>query len=97
MDNLYKEMVKGLFKQIFDALNKFLLFVDIVLIVISFFVKNFYIDLVKYLLLVVIIFRMFSKDRGKRSKENKAFLAIVNFFLKPFVGIKRNFKERKFN
>lgn len=89
------ELVKQSIKSLIDDLNRFLIFIFIVLFILSFFIKFFYLDLIKYLILIIIIFRLFSKNKNKRYKENKKFIQIKTFVLKPYNTLKRNFKDRK--
>ena len=53
------------------------------------------IDLFKFIFLGLIIFRITSKNKIQRQKENKIYLKIVNTLTKPFKNIVRNFKDRK--
>ena len=46
-------------------------------------------------ILGIIIFRIVSKNKIQRSKENKLYLKIINTITKPFKNIIRNFKDRK--
>ena len=77
-----------------DNLSKFLFSLYIIIFVIGLFYKNFILDTIGLLLLFIVIFRFFSKNIYKRTKENQIYLKIKNKTLKPFKNIKRNFKER---
>lgn len=77
-----------------DNLSKFLFCIYIIIFIIGLFFKNFILDMIGLLLLFIVIFRFFSKNIYKRSKENQIYLKIKNKTLKPFKNIKRNFNER---
>lgn len=61
-----------------DSLNKFLLLVFIVVSVVYMFTKNIYINAISIVLLVVLYYRIFSKNTNKRYDENRRFLNVVN-------------------
>ncbi len=86
---------KTLFNYLVDSLNKFLLVLLIIIVILSIFISNFFIDLSKFIIIGIIIFRMVSKNKIQRNKENKMFLKIKSTILKPFNSIIRNFKDRK--
>lgn len=85
---------KTLFNYLVDSLNKFLLILLIVITLLSMFISDFFIDLSKFIILGIIIFRIVSKNKLQRSKENKMFLKIKSTLLKPFNNIIRNFKDK---
>lgn len=86
-----KDIIKSAIKNMVDNLNRFILVLFVILFVISLFVRNFYIDIIKILLLIIFIFRLVSKDKSKRYKENKMYLKIKNKILHPFSkGSKRD-------
>lgn len=87
--------LKSILKTLIDELNRFLIIIDIILIIVSIFIKTFLLDLSKFIILGIIIFRISSKNKIQRSKENKLYLKIVNTLTKPFQNIKRNYKDRK--
>lgn len=78
-----------------DELSKLLFCIYIIIFIIGLFFKNFILDMIGLLLLILVIFRFFSKNIYKRTKENQKYLKIKTKTLKPFKNIKRNFKERK--
>ncbi len=86
---------KSIINQLVDSLNRFLLVVLLILIVLTFFIRTFILDILKFILLGIIIFRLVSKNKYKRSKENQTYLKIKKTILKPFNNIVRNFKDRK--
>lgn len=87
--------LKSILKTLIDELNRFLIIIDIILIIVSIFIKTFLLDLSKFIILGIIIFRISSKNKIQRSKENKIYLKIINTLTKPFQNIIRNFKDRK--
>lgn len=87
--------LKSILGNLVDELNRFLIIIDLILIIISLFIKSFPLDLLKFLFLFLVIFRLTSKNKVQRSKENKTYLKIVKTLTKPFTNIIRNFKDRK--
>ena len=87
--------LKSILYSLIDELNRFLIIIDIILIIVSIFIKAFLLDLFKFIFLGLIIFRIASKNKIQRQKENKIYLKIVNTLTKPFKNIVRNFKDRK--
>ena len=94
-NNFKTPSLKSIIWNLIDELNRFLIVLDIVLIIISIFIKTFFLDLFKFIFLGIIIFRITSKNKLQRQKENKIYLKTVNLFTKPFKNIVRNFKDRK--
>ena len=87
--------IKTLLLNLIDELNRFLLIMWLITFIISFFVKSFFTDLLPILFLVLVIFRLASKNKTRRYKENKTFLKIIKIITRPFTNIIRNFKDRK--
>ena len=86
---------KSILNNLVDDLNKFLLIIDIILIIVSFFIKTFILDLIKFIILGIVIFRLVSKNKQQRAKENKIYQKIIKTITKQFTKIIRNFKDRK--
>jgi hypothetical protein len=86
---------KEIIKQLIDSLNRFLIIILIILIIITLFIRTFILDLLKFIILGIIIFRITSKNKYQRSKENKSFIKIKNSIINPFTNINRNLKDRK--
>lgn len=86
---------KEIINQLIDALNKFLLIILLVLVILTIFVRSFILDILKFLILGIIIFRLTSKNKYKRNNENNKFLKITKTLTKPFSSIVRNYKNRK--
>ena len=94
-NNFKMPSLKSIIWSLIDELNRFLIIIDIILIIVSIFIKAFLLDLFKFIFLGLIIFRIASKNKIQRQKENKIYLKIVNTLTKPFKNIVRNFKDRK--
>lgn len=94
-NNFKMPSLKSIIWNFIDELNRFLIIIDIILIIVSIFIKAFLLDLFKFIFLGLIIFRIASKNKIQRQKENKIYLKIVNTLTKPFKNIVRNFKDRK--
>lgn len=90
-----KDFIKSILKNLIDELNKFLIIILFLLIILTIFVRNFYLDMIKIIILIIIIFRIASKNKTKRYQENKKFLRMKESLMKPFSNIIRNFKDRK--
>lgn len=77
-----------------DQLNRFLMILVIICFVLSLFgVRFFY--LIGIALLIYAYFRMFSKNRYKRSAENSAYLRLEYKFRQKTEVLKRDMKQRK--
>lgn len=86
---------KSIINSLIDSLNRFLIIVLLILIILTIFIRTFVLDILKFLILIIIIFRIASKNKYQRNKENQQFIKIKNKLLKPFNNIIRNFKDRK--
>ena len=85
---------KSILANLVDELNRFLLIILLILIIITIFIRTFILDLLKFIILGIIIFRLVSKNKYNRDNENKKYLSIKKSLLKPFNNIIRNFKDR---
>lgn len=92
MDFNYKDLFKKAFKSTFDDLNILITILLIISLVVSFFIKNFIIDLIPFILFALVLYRLLSKNKAQRRKENDIYLKIKNFFVKPF----KTFKEKDY-
>ena len=77
-----------------DELYKLCLYIYILLLIISIFIKSKILTIIELLLLIIIIYRSMSRDIAKRRTENKIYLKIKKNLLKPFNNIKRNIKDK---
>lgn len=89
-----KEMIKQQLKNLIDELNRLLILLFIISVIISIFIKTFIADIIPFILLVLIIFRLTSKNKPARYNENKKFLKIVKTLTKPFDVIIKNKKDK---
>jgi predicted RNA-binding Zn-ribbon protein involved in translation (DUF1610 family) len=92
---MFKEYYKAALRHLIDNLNRFLLVIFLILFIISLFIKNFFLDLTKVLLLVIIILRIFDKNTNRREKQNKIYLKYRNFLIKPFDVLIKNIKDKE--
>lgn len=77
-----------------DQLNRFLMILVIICFVLSLFgARLFY--LIGIALLIYAYFRMFSKNRYKRSAENSAYLRLEYKFRQKAAVLKRDMNQRK--
>lgn len=60
-----------------DNLNNLIFGISIVLYIINiFFIKNFFVGFISQLLLLVVLFRMFSRNWYKRQQENNKYIVM---------------------
>lgn len=78
-----------------DELYYFNIYLYVLLVLVDFLFKIPYFFFVELFVFVFTFFRVFSKNKKRRKKENQIYLKIRNFLLKPFQNIKRNWKDRK--
>ncbi len=92
-----KDFIKEALKRLYDELNRFLTVILFILIIIALFIHNFFLDLSKFILLGIILFRLFSKDKLKRNKENEKFLKFIKIitFQSSKTSHKANYDEKK--
>ncbi len=89
-----KTILKESLKNFVDSLNKFIFILCLIFLGISFFVKNFYIDLIKVLLFIIFLFRLFSKNKAQRQKENAFYQNIKQTLSKPFTVMIKNKQDK---
>lgn len=75
-----------------DQLGFFLM----VLIIPFALIKNPVCTAIGWILMVLVIFRLLSKNLNQRRKENIAFMKVWNAVKKPFHQAKARYNERKF-
>lgn len=78
-----------------DNLNLFLLILWFVLELVWMFSRFWVIGVVSVLVIVLLIYRSFSKNIQKRMYENRKFMSIVNFIKKKFNLIRRMWTDRE--
>lgn len=80
-----------------DELYKFLLYLYFGLFLINIFLKNFILDLIELLIILIMFSRVFSKNIVKRKNENKKYLKILNNFKKKYLNIKKYYQNREYH
>lgn len=78
-----------------DALNKFIFFLNIVAFIVYLFIQHESILIIQGVLLIIYIFRTFSKQLYLRQKENQIFLNIVTAIKRPFLRLYNRIRDRK--
>jgi DNA-directed RNA polymerase subunit RPC12/RpoP len=79
----------------FDPLNTVLLVVSMVITLITSLFSLYYIGMLSWVLLLLVIFRAFSKNLSKRREENHKFLRIAGKAKKWLSSGKQRAAERK--
>lgn len=92
-----KKILDGLFygRNGVDELGLLTIWIYIIISVINLFTNSFIGDLSALVLIILILFRMFSKNVTARKKENNVLRKILNVITKPFENIKRNIKDKE--
>ena len=78
-----------------DSLSRFLSVVLIVVILIGMFVRLPLLELITFALLIVLYWRMFSRNISKRYAENQKFLQLRDRFLGNFSNFGSNMSQLK--
>ena len=91
---MFKEYYKAALRHLIDNLNRLLIVIFLILFIISLFVKNFFLDLTKILILIIVIVRIFDPKKERRDKQNKIYLKYRNMLLKPFDVLIKNIKDK---
>ncbi len=90
----FKDLLKEALARAIDSLNRFLLVLLLISFIVSLFIDTLIIDLIPLLIVVIFAYRLISKDKYKRDKENKKYLKIKKTILKPFNVMLKNIKDR---
>ncbi|SJZ83641.1 BRcat domain-containing protein [Anaerorhabdus furcosa] len=78
-----------------DSLNNFLLYGSIVIYILDiFFIKNFFVSLISQAMLILVIFRMFSKNWIKRQNENAIYLNLTKGIRRYFICMQKQLKDK---
>lgn len=77
-----------------DNLNVFLLVLWLILELIWMISRSWVIGIVAILLVMLTIYRSFSKNIQKRMYENRKFMKVVNFLKKKFMLLKKMWNDR---
>ena len=79
-----------------DELYKFLFELYIILIIMNLFINSKVLTILELFVVIIMLYRFFSKNISKRRKENNQFLKVKKQGLKPFRNIKRNYQDRDY-
>lgn len=78
-----------------DTLNNHLMIVVIIMIVISFFTQNMFLQVIELVLWGIVIFRMMSKQVYKRNAENEAYLNMFKPITRKTALLKKNMQDKQ--
>ena len=79
-----------------DDLYKFLFGIYIILFIIDLFINSNILNALELLIVLIMLYRLLSKNITRRRKENSCYLKMKKKVIKPFQNIKRNFKDRDY-
>ena len=96
MKYIYKihKFMQGRYRR--DNLYNFLLGLYFSLFIINLFLKSSILEIIELLIVIFTFYRVFSKNISKRRRENRWYLKVKNIFIKPFLNIRRNYKDREY-
>ncbi|MCF0107366.1 MAG: hypothetical protein HUJ53_11435 [Holdemanella sp.] len=77
-----------------DELNKLIFYVEIILLVISFFKRSWIITLLLWVLIIIYTFRAFSRNYVARSIENQKYLKMTAKYRHLFKILILNLKDK---
>lgn len=77
-----------------DELYMFLFILCFIVLLINTFVNSDILRIIEILILIILFSRYLSKNKTKRSKENKKYLEIKNKIIKKGQYIKKRYKDR---
>ena len=80
-----------------DQLNKFLMGVCLVLLVISIFVRFPLMNILVFALLILMYFRMFSRQIYNRAAENTKYMNLTGGIRRSLTGFKTKVKDKDHN
>lgn len=78
-----------------DPLGKFCLYFTLALLILSLFFQNALLNALVFVMLLILYFRMFSRNFAKRSRENDVYLKYQNKLLSLFNKQKYMASQRK--
>ena len=79
-----------------DEVYKFLFVIYMLLFLLGLFVKWEILTYLEVIVVVIMFYRVFSKNIFSRKKEEKLYLQLKKKVSKPFYNIKRNFLDRDY-
>ncbi len=77
-----------------DELYKFLLILCLIILIINLFINNLVLRIIEYVIFAFTIYRCLSKDKRRRSIENRRYLDLKNKIVKYYLFQKRKYKDR---
>ena len=77
-----------------DELYKFLLILCFIILIINLFINNLVLRIIEYVIFAFTIYRCLSKDKRRRSIENRRYLDLKNRIVKYYLFQKRKYKDR---
>ena len=80
-----------------DELYKFLLITFLILSIINLFLNNNILHLMEVLIIVLALYRVFSKNIQQRRKENNTYLKIKRKIFNYFHTLKSSHEKKKYN
>lgn len=95
-DNLKKQANQALKDKGFDELNRFLLILIIIFLFVDIFFKILIVGILEIIFIILFFFRLFSKNKYKRVKENRIFMDIFSYVKSPFRNISKLFNKKKY-
>lgn len=91
MNKLY-EILKGRYGV--DELYRFSIIIVFILIMINLFIKSYIIELLEFIIIVISLLRIFSKNKDRRRKEKNIYLSYKNKIIKYIDYQKRKYNDR---
>ena len=79
-----------------DALNNFLFVLELILCVLSLFIRNIVISILFFVAFFLVVYRSFSKNIYARQAENAKFISIRSKISHTLKAIQKNVKDRSY-
>ena len=76
-----------------DELYKFLLILCFIILIINLFINNLVLRIIEYVIFAFTIYRCLSKDKRRRSIENRRYLDLKNKIVKYYLFQNRKYKD----
>lgn len=91
IDKMYK-FLNGRYGQ--DELYRFLLIICLVIIIINIFVESVILRILELVIFIFAMYRVFSKNKYQRNKENKKYLQVKDKMFNYFNYQKKKYQDR---
>ena len=93
--NIRNKLIKFMYGRYgVDELYKFLFLLYIITFIINIFLNNIFLEILGLIIILIMFYRVLSKNIYKRNKENKQYLKLKKQIIKPFQNIKRNILDQ---